>query len=200
MSRTLLVMAAGTGGHVFPGLAIAKELVSRGWKVVWMGTPAGMEQKLVAQAGFPLETVNMAGVRGKGALAWLLLPLRLLVAFWQSTAIIFRVRPDVVLSMGGYVAFPGGMMAVLWGKPLAVHEPGASAGLANRALALVADRVVSGIEGAFEARSGHAVGDRIPRPRSRRSNATSTARTRPPSGRSAPGPDGSWSNRRLPTC
>ncbi|MDH5263387.1 MAG: glycosyltransferase, partial [Betaproteobacteria bacterium] len=80
-------------------------------------------------------------------------------------AILFRVRPDVVLSMGGYVAFPGGMMAALWGKPLVVHEPGATAGLANRALALVADRVVAGMEGSFEARTGHRVGDRIPRPR-----------------------------------
>ncbi len=164
MSRTILVMAAGTGGHVFPGIAIARELVARGWKVAWMGTPAGMEAKLVAQAGFPMEKVNMAGVRGKGALAWLLLPARLLVAFWQSSAILFRVRPDVVLSMGGYVAFPGGMMAALWGKPLVVHEPGATAGLANRVLALVADRVVVGMEGSFEARTGHRVGDRIPRP------------------------------------
>jgi UDP-N-acetylglucosamine--N-acetylmuramyl-(pentapeptide) pyrophosphoryl-undecaprenol N-acetylglucosamine transferase len=120
-----------------------------------MGTPAGMERKLVAQAGYPLETVNISGVRGKGGLAWLLLPLRLLIAFWQSTCVIFRVRPDVVFSMGGYVAFPGGMMAVLWGKPLVVHEPGATAGLANRALALVADRVVAAWEGSFEAR-GHA--------------------------------------------
>jgi len=165
MARTILVMAAGTGGHIFPGLAIAKELAARGWKVVWMGTPAGMERKLVARAGYPMETVNMAGVRGKGGLAWFLLPVRLLVAFWQSSAVVFRVRPDVVLSMGGYVAFPGGMMAALWGKPLVVHEPGATAGLANRALALVADRVVAGMEGSFEARTGHAVGDRIPRPK-----------------------------------
>ncbi len=165
MARTILIMAAGTGGHIFPGLAIAKELAGRGWKVVWMGTPAGMERGLVARAGYPMETVAMTGVRGKGGLAWALLPLKLLVAFWQSTAILFRVRPDVVLSMGGYVAFPGGMMAVLWGKPLVVHEPGATAGLTNRALALVADRVVAGMEGSFEARTGHAIGDRIPRPR-----------------------------------
>jgi len=165
VSRTLLVMAAGTGGHIFPGLAIAREMATRGWSVAWMGTPAGMEGRLVAEAGYPMHTVAMAGVRGKGALAWLFLPLRLLVAFWQATSVIFRVRPDVVLSMGGYVAFPGGMMAVLWGKPLVVHEPGATAGLANRALALVADRVVVGMEGAFEARTGHALGDRIPRPK-----------------------------------
>jgi UDP-N-acetylglucosamine--N-acetylmuramyl-(pentapeptide) pyrophosphoryl-undecaprenol N-acetylglucosamine transferase len=165
MARTILIMAAGTGGHIFPGLAIAKELAARGWKVAWMGTPGGMETRLVAQAGYPMHAVSMSGVRGKGAAAWLLLPLRLLAAFWQASVAMFRARPDVVLSLGGYVAFPGGMMAVLWGKPLVVHEPGATAGLANRALALVADRVVAGMEGAFEARTGHAIGDRIPKPR-----------------------------------
>ncbi len=165
MSRTILVMAAGTGGHVFPGIAIARELAARGWRVAWLGTPSGMEGGLVAKAGYPMHAIAMGGVRGKGALAWLLLPLRLLRAFWQASVVLFRVRPDVVLSMGGYVAFPGGMMAALWGRPLVVHEPGATAGLANRALALVADRVVAGMEGAFEARTGHAVGDRIPRPR-----------------------------------
>ena len=143
-------MAAGTGGHIFPGLAIAQALEARGWKIHWMGTPGGMENKLVRRAGYPIATVNMSGVRSKGAIAWFLLPLRLLVAFWQATVAIFRIRPDVVLSMGGYVAFPGGMMAVLWRKPLVVHEPGAVAGLASRALAMVADRVVVGMEGAYE--------------------------------------------------
>ena len=142
MARTILIMAAGSGGHIFPGLAIAKEMAARGWNVHWMGTPSGMENRLVAQAGYPLVTVNMSGVRGKGLMAWAVLPVRILHAFWQSTVAIFRIRPDVVLSMGGYVAFPGGMMAALWGKPLVVHEPGAVAGITNRALALVADRVV----------------------------------------------------------
>ena len=158
-------MAAGTGGHIFPGLAIAKELGARGWNIVWMGTPAGLENRLVAQAGYPIVTVRIGGVRGKGALAWFLLPFRLFVAFWQSTVAIFRVRPDVVLSMGGYVAFPGGMMAALWGKPLVVHEPGAVAGLANRALALVAERVIVGMEGAFEQPVANAVANRLPRPK-----------------------------------
>jgi UDP-N-acetylglucosamine--N-acetylmuramyl-(pentapeptide) pyrophosphoryl-undecaprenol N-acetylglucosamine transferase len=165
MSRTLLVMAAGSGGHVFPGLAIAKELAGRGWKIAWMGTPAGMENKLVAAAGYAMEQVSMSGVRGKGALAWLLLPLRLLVAFWQATVVIFRVRPDVVLSMGGYIAFPGGMMASLWGKPLVVHEPGATAGLANRVLALLADRVLVGMPGAFDAKPANKVAARLPKPK-----------------------------------
>jgi UDP-N-acetylglucosamine--N-acetylmuramyl-(pentapeptide) pyrophosphoryl-undecaprenol N-acetylglucosamine transferase len=162
---TILIMAAGTGGHIFPGLAIARELQKRGWQVHWMGTPAGMENKLVAAAGYPMVAVNMAGVRSKGALAWALLPLRLLIAFWQATVAIFRIRPDVVLSMGGYVAFPGGMMAALWWRPLVIHEPGAVAGLTNRALALVADRVIVAMEGAFERAVRGNLASRLPKPR-----------------------------------
>src|SRR5260221_11119428 len=99
-----------------------------------MGTPGGMENKLVGDAGYPLVQVNMSGVRGKGAMAWLVLPGRILVAFWQSSVAVFRIRPDVVLSMGGYVAFPGGMMAGLWGRPPVVPGPGAVPGIANRGL------------------------------------------------------------------
>ena len=164
MSRTILIMAAGTGGHIFPGLAIAQELKARGWGVHWMATPAGMERKLVAAAGYPMVTVNMAGVRSKGAIAWALLPLRLLVAFWQASAAIFRIRPDVVLSMGGYIAFPGGMMAALWWRPLVIHEPGAVAGLTNRALALVADRVIVAMDGAFERAVKGNVASKLPKP------------------------------------
>ncbi len=164
-NRTILIMAAGTGGHIFPGLAIAKELVARGWKVVWMGTPTGMENELVGAAGYPMVTVNMTGARGKGAMAWMLLPLRILIGYWQSTVAIFKVRPDVVLSMGGYVAFPGGMMAALWGKPLVVHEPGAVAGITNRTLALVADRVLVGMEGAFDRPIAHPLAKHIPKPK-----------------------------------
>jgi len=165
VSRTLLIMAAGTGGHIFPGLAIARELVSRGWKVHWMGTPSGMENKLVAEAGYPMTTVNVTGVRGKGLSAWLFLPLRILRGFWQSTRAIFAVRPDVVLSMGGYVAFPGGMMAALWGKPLVVHEPGAVAGITNRVLAPVADRVVVGMEGSFDRPVAQKWANAMPKPK-----------------------------------
>jgi UDP-N-acetylglucosamine--N-acetylmuramyl-(pentapeptide) pyrophosphoryl-undecaprenol N-acetylglucosamine transferase len=163
--RTILVMAAGTGGHIFPGIAIADELRARGWAIHWLGTPAGMENKLVARAGYPITSIRMSGVRSKGALAWFLLPLRLLLAFWQSTVAIFRIRPDVVLSMGGYVAFPGGMMAVLWGKPLVVHEPGALAGLTSRALAMVADRVIVGMEGAFERAVPGNLASKLPKPK-----------------------------------
>jgi UDP-N-acetylglucosamine--N-acetylmuramyl-(pentapeptide) pyrophosphoryl-undecaprenol N-acetylglucosamine transferase len=164
-ARTILIMAAGTGGHIFPGLAIARELAARGWRVHWMGTPRGMENRLVAEAGYPMTRVSMAGVRGKGLMSWVTLPLRLAVACWQATAAIFRVRPDVVLSMGGYVAFPGGLMAALWRKPLVVHEPGAVAGITNRALAVLADRVITGMEGAFDRPVAQRWANRLPKPR-----------------------------------
>ena len=164
-ARTILIMAAGSGGHVFPGLAIAKELAARGWKIHWMGTPAGMENRLVTQAGYPIVAVNMTGVRGKGLVAWAVLPMRILVAFWQALRAIRRISPDVVLSMGGYVAFPGGMMAALLGKPLVVHEPGAVAGITNRVLAPVADRVIVGMEGAFERPVAQRWANAVPRPR-----------------------------------
>jgi UDP-N-acetylglucosamine--N-acetylmuramyl-(pentapeptide) pyrophosphoryl-undecaprenol N-acetylglucosamine transferase len=141
--RTALIMAGGTGGHVFPGLAVADVLRERGWRVVWMGTRAGMEARLVAARGYELAAIRAAALRGKGLAAALLLPLNLLVGFWQSARTIFRLRPDVVLGMGGYVAFPGGMMASLLARPLAVHEQNAIAGLTNRILAGVADKTMS---------------------------------------------------------
>jgi len=141
--RTALIMAGGTGGHVFPGLAVADVLREHGWRVVWMGTRAGMEARLVAARGYELAAIRAAALRGKGLAAALLLPLNLLVGFWQSARAIFRVRPDVVLGMGGYVAFPGGMMASLLARPLAVHEQNAIAGLTNHILAGVADKTMS---------------------------------------------------------
>ena len=141
--RTALIMAGGTGGHVFPGLAVAEVLRARGWRVVWMGTRAGMEARLVAARGYELAAIRAAAMRGKGLAAALLLPLNLLVGFWQAARAIFRLRPDVVLGMGGYVAFPGGMMASLLARPFAVHEQNAIAGLTNRILAGVADKAMS---------------------------------------------------------
>jgi UDP-N-acetylglucosamine--N-acetylmuramyl-(pentapeptide) pyrophosphoryl-undecaprenol N-acetylglucosamine transferase len=150
MTRTIMIMAGGTGGHVFPGLAVADELRARGWDVVWMGAPSGMEARLVPQRGYRMAWVRASAARGKGALAKLLLPTRLLFAFWQSAREIFRVRPDVVLGMGGYVAFPGGMMASLFAKPLAIHEQNAIAGLTNRILAALADTVMVAFPGALK--------------------------------------------------
>jgi UDP-N-acetylglucosamine--N-acetylmuramyl-(pentapeptide) pyrophosphoryl-undecaprenol N-acetylglucosamine transferase len=152
MNRTILVMAGGTGGHIFPALAVAEVLRSRGWHVVWLGARGGMEERLVPPRGYAVEWIRFGGVRGKGWLRKLLLPAALLLAFWQSAKAIFRHRPDVVLGMGGYAAFPGGMMAALFGKPLLIHEQNAIPGLANRVLAGVADRVLSAFPDAFEGR------------------------------------------------
>jgi UDP-N-acetylglucosamine--N-acetylmuramyl-(pentapeptide) pyrophosphoryl-undecaprenol N-acetylglucosamine transferase len=143
MTRTILIMAGGTGGHVFPGLAVADVLRERGWKVVWMGAKTGMEARLVPARGYEMAWIRARALRGKGPLAAMLLPLNLLAGFWQGARAIFRIRPDVVLGMGGYVAFPGGMMASLLARPLAVHEQNAVAGLTNRLLAGVADRVLT---------------------------------------------------------
>ncbi|MFT3961587.1 undecaprenyldiphospho-muramoylpentapeptide beta-N-acetylglucosaminyltransferase [Propionivibrio sp.] len=144
MSRTLLVMAGGTGGHVFPGLAVADLLRERGWQVVWMGNPDSFEARTVPARGYEMAWVRFAALRGKGLLRKLLLPVNLLSGFWQALRAIRRIRPDVVLGMGGYVSFPGGMMAVLLGRPLVIHEQNSIAGLANRVLAKVADRIVCG--------------------------------------------------------
>ncbi|MDR4519894.1 MAG: undecaprenyldiphospho-muramoylpentapeptide beta-N-acetylglucosaminyltransferase [Nitrosomonas sp.] len=151
MTHTILIMAGGTGGHVFPGLAVADQLKASGWKVVWLGTQTGMESRLVAQQGYAMETISFSGLRGKRVLTWLTLPLRLLMAFKQSLAILRRVRPDVVLGMGGYPAFPGGMMAVLLNKPLLIHEQNSVPGLTNRILARLADKVILGFPAAIKA-------------------------------------------------
>jgi UDP-N-acetylglucosamine--N-acetylmuramyl-(pentapeptide) pyrophosphoryl-undecaprenol N-acetylglucosamine transferase len=141
--RTALVMAGGTGGHIFPGLAVAEALRARGWRVHWLGAPDSMEAQLVPPRGFPLETISFGGVRGKGLKTVVLLPLKLLRAFWQSIVVVRRVRPNVVVGLGGYITFPAGMMSVLLGRPLVLHEQNSVAGLANKVLAGVADRVYS---------------------------------------------------------
>lgn len=141
-TRTLLVMAGGTGGHVFPGLAVARALRDEGWRVVWLGNRAGMEATLVPKHDIPMEFIQFGGLRGKGLMTKLLLPLNLLRAFWQSLGALRRVKPDVVLGMGGYITFPAGMMASLLGRPLVLHEQNSIAGLANKVLAKVADRVL----------------------------------------------------------
>lgn len=143
-SKTLLVMAGGTGGHIYPGLAVAHALREQGWKVVWLGNPDGMEARLVPKQGIECVWIRFSALRGKGILRKLLLPFNLLRGFWQARQALKQVRPDVVLGMGGYITFPGGMMAVLAGIPLVLHEQNSVAGLANRVLAKVADRVLSG--------------------------------------------------------
>jgi UDP-N-acetylglucosamine--N-acetylmuramyl-(pentapeptide) pyrophosphoryl-undecaprenol N-acetylglucosamine transferase len=122
---------------------------ARGWRVVWLGTPGSMEEDLVGRHGYPLELIRIRGLRGKGLLRMALLPMQLLIAFWQSARVLFRVRPDVVLGLGGYVSFPGGMMAALLNRPLVVHEQNSIAGLANRVLAEVADARLAGFPDAL---------------------------------------------------
>ncbi len=148
-NRTLMVMAGGTGGHVYPALAVADALRARGWDVFWLGTSNGLEARVVPAAGIDMVWVSMGGVRGKGLLKKLLLPAMLLVAFGQSLRAILQRRPDVVLGMGGYTAFPGGMMASLLNRPLVIHEQNSVGGLTNRVLACLADRVLTAFPQAF---------------------------------------------------
>ena len=140
----LVIMAAGTGGHVIPGLAVAREMQARGWSVSWLGTEAGMENKLVPPSGLPLDRIGFSGLRGKGLLHTLSGGLRLLKAFWDCLSILRRRGADAVLGMGGYVCFPGGLMASLLGKPLLLVNADAALLLSNKALLPVADRVAFG--------------------------------------------------------
>ncbi len=139
--KVALIMAGGTGGHIFPGLAVAQALMDKGWRVHWLGAPGSMESRLVPARGIPLELVDFGGVRGKGLKTLALLPFKLLRAFWQSLQVVRRVKPDVLVGLGGYITFPGGMMGVLCGKPLVLHEQNSVAGMATKVLAGVADRV-----------------------------------------------------------
>lgn len=146
---TLLVMAGGTGGHIFPALAVADVLRDAGWDVLWLGNPDGMEARLVPQHGYAMRWLNFGALRGKGMLRKLLLPWNLLKGFAQAVSVLREVRPTVVLGMGGYVTFPAGMMAALLGYPLVIHEQNSIAGLANRVLAKVANRVLTGFPNAL---------------------------------------------------
>lgn len=148
--KTIVIMAGGTGGHIMPGLAVADELARHGWKVVWMGNPDGMEARIVPEHGYETAWVRFSALRGKGLLRKLLLPVNLLSGFVQAWRHFSRIRPDVVLGMGGFISFPGGMMAALRGIPLVLHEQNAIAGLANRVLSGVADRVLTGFPGTLK--------------------------------------------------
>ena len=145
----VLIMAGGTGGHVFPALAVAKVLRARGVAVVWLGVPGSMESRLVPAQGFPIEWVRVAGIRGKGALTWALAPLRIAHAVAQAIGVLRRVRPRLVLGAGGYVSGPGGIAAWLMRIPLLIHEQNAIAGLTNRWLARLATQVLEAFPGSF---------------------------------------------------
>ena len=153
----LVIMAAGTGGHVIPGLAVAREAQSRGWTVSWLGTTTGMENRLVPPTDIPMDTIAFTGLRGKGVLHTLSGGLRLLGALWSCLRILRRRRADAVLGMGGYVCFPGGLMAALLGKPLVLVNADATLLLSNRALLAVADRIAFGFDGDAARRTRNAV-------------------------------------------
>ncbi|RFF29714.1 undecaprenyldiphospho-muramoylpentapeptide beta-N-acetylglucosaminyltransferase [Wenzhouxiangella sediminis] len=140
----VMIMAAGTGGHIFPGLAVASVLRQRGATVSWLGTPTGLENRLVPAADIELDCITISGLRGRGLLGWLAAPWRVLRAVSQARKLIREHRPDCVLSMGGYVAGPGGLAARLSGVPLVIHEQNAVAGLTNRWLRPIARRVMTG--------------------------------------------------------
>ncbi len=148
--KTAVIMAGGTGGHIMPGLAVADTLRDAGWKVVWMGNPDGMEARLVPARKYEMAWVRFGALRGKGILRKLLLPFNLLRGFWQAWTQFGRIRPNVVLGLGGFISFPGGMMAALRGIPLVLHEQNSIAGLANKVLAGVADRVLTGFPAVFK--------------------------------------------------
>ncbi|HEY2927690.1 undecaprenyldiphospho-muramoylpentapeptide beta-N-acetylglucosaminyltransferase [Piscinibacter sp.] len=155
--RHLVIMAAGTGGHVIPGLAVAREMQGRGWSVSWLGTRQGMENQLVPPSGIAMDTIGFSGLRGKGWLHTLTGGMRLLGAFWSCLQIIRRRRAHAVLGMGGYVCFPGGLMASLLNKPLLLVNADAALLMSNKALLPVADRVAFGFDGEAARRIKNAV-------------------------------------------
>ncbi|MBP8173519.1 MAG: undecaprenyldiphospho-muramoylpentapeptide beta-N-acetylglucosaminyltransferase [Aeromonadaceae bacterium] len=151
MSKRLLIMAGGTGGHVFPGLAVAHQLQQEGWQIHWLGTADRMEAQLVPAHGYPISFIDIKGVRGNGVLRLLAAPWRIVKSVLQAWSLIGKVKPDLVLGMGGYAAGPGGVAAWLRGIPLILHEQNAAAGMTNRLLSRLADKVLMGFAGAFGA-------------------------------------------------
>ena len=147
---SILVMAGGTGGHIFPGLAVANYLRACGWNVSWLGNQDGMEYRLVKASDFPFEAVKFSGLRGKGLKAKLMLPVNLVRASIQSWKIMRRLKPTVVLGMGGYITFPGGLVSKVFGSPLVLHESNSVAGSANRALSTIALRTLTGFPNTME--------------------------------------------------
>ena len=152
VDNKVLIMAGGTGGHVYPALAVAERLRAYGNEVVWLGVRQGLEADLVPRAGIQICYVKVSGLRGKGLLSWLSAPFRLVLALVQSMLIIGRFRPRVVLGMGGFVAGPGGLAAWLLRRPLLIHEQNAIPGLTNRLLARLAKRVLEAFPGTFAER------------------------------------------------
>lgn len=139
---TAMIMAGGTGGHIFPGLAVADELRSRGWRIVWLGSKTGMENRLIPQHGITLESVRIQGVRGNGLWRQLMLPWMMVQAFYDTWKIFMYHHIDIAIGFGGYVTFPGAVIARIKAKPLVIHEQNATAGLTNKLLSKIAQRAL----------------------------------------------------------
>lgn len=152
--RTALIMAGGTGGHIFPALAVADQLREKGWDIIWLGAEGGMETRIVPPRGYTVNTLAIKGLRGNGLLGWLKLPFTLLRAFSQCAALILSRRPDVAFGFGGYTAFAGGVMMRFFWKPLVIHEQNSVAGLTNRVLAKIASRTLYAFPTAFSDKTG----------------------------------------------
>jgi UDP-N-acetylglucosamine--N-acetylmuramyl-(pentapeptide) pyrophosphoryl-undecaprenol N-acetylglucosamine transferase len=141
VQKRALIAAAGTGGHIFPGLAIAEALVAKGWDIVWLGTKSGMENRLVPRKNIKFEAIDFGGTRGKGIVTWLLMPYRLMKAVAQCSQIIYKTQPQLVVGFGGYVSLPAGLAAKLMAKPLAIHEQNSVIGLSNKVLSFLTKNV-----------------------------------------------------------
>ncbi len=148
-SRRIVIMAGGTGGHVFPALAVAHELLEKGWQVSWLGTQKGLEGRVIPEQGIEIDWLSVAGVRGKGGLSKITAALLLIKACIQAWKILRRRKPDVVLGMGGFVAGPGGLIAKLLGIPLVIHEQNRVPGTTNRLLARMANQVLEAFPDSF---------------------------------------------------
>lgn len=153
--RPVMIMAGGTGGHVYPALAVADELKQRGIPVVWMGTHKGIEARLVPQAGIEIEWMSMNGIRGKGVLTLLTAPFKIAIACYQALKIILKIKPRVVLGMGGFVSAPGGVMSRVARVPLLIHEQNAVPGMSNKLLAKLATKVMQAFPGSFKSDAEH---------------------------------------------
>ncbi len=161
-ARPILVMAGGTGGHVYPALAVARALQANSRDIVWLGTHRGLESRIVPAAGIDMEWISVKGLRRKGVLALVIAPLQLIWALLQSLSVIIRRRPAAVLGMGGFASGPGGVAAWLTRRPLVIHEQNAAAGMTNRLLARLARVVLQAFPGSFNSRiSAETVGNPV---------------------------------------
>ncbi len=157
----VMILAGGTGGHVFPALAVAKQIEQQNVPIIWVGTKRGIESKIVAQAGYRIEWIVVSGLRGKSFVTYIMAPIKLILAGLQSLWLLLKYRPCAVLGMGGFVAGPAGLMTVLLRRPLIIHEQNAIAGLTNRILAPFAKHILTGFPSTFVRKNVNVVGNPV---------------------------------------